>query len=278
MLFNGDAGRATRLYDAVVRVCPAVLRHDFALSAIARVMGRFQPKDCVHGWLDTLLCDVAPFCRQAYGELLLLYHCCYQDTWSEQRILSQLKSQTDPVILRGLAYAASHLWHWSSGQAMATQILCVLVAHSDALVQGAVAQVFSVNRDDLRLNHAMRQMIDSATACPPVLLKAARNLVEAIAPLTGTEPALAARVCEAILRAAENQGNDPPLLMASFADTMTDIALTLHRQQAYRETGLRLFEQMLAMNIHEARSALDLLDRKPTHATSRPPRRRRRMR
>lgn len=275
MLFNGDAVRATHLYDEVIRVCPAVLRQSFAIYAIAKAMGRFQPKDRVRGWLDTLLRDGSPFCGQAYGELLMLCHGHHQDTWPGERIRTHLNNQTDPAILRGLAHAASHLWHWSSCQVMATEVLCVLAAHSDDSVQSAVAQVFAVNRDELCLNQDMRSLIERVTTCTPVLLKAAENLVEAIAPLTGTESNLAAAVCEAVLCAAENRINDSSRSIASLADTLTDIALTLHRQAAHRERGLRLFEQMLTMNVREARSALDLLDRKPFHASPRLVRRRR---
>lgn len=278
MLFNEDAVRATHFYNEVIRVCPTVLRQSFALYAIARVMGRFQPKDRVRGWLDALLRDGSPFCGQAYGELLMLCHGHHQDTWSGEKIRTHLNNQTDPAILRGLAYAASHLWHWSSCQAMATEVLCVLAAHSDDSVQSAVAKVFVVNRDELRLNRDMRSLIERVTTCTPVLLKAAEDLVEAIAPLTGTESNLVAAVCESILCAAENRINDSSRSIAFLADTMTDIALTLHRQAAHRERGLRLFEQMLAMNVREARSALDLLDRKPFQASPRPVRRRRRRR
>lgn len=278
MLFNGDAVRATHFYDEVIRVCPTVLRQSFALYAIAKVMGRFQPKDRVRGWLDALLRDGSPFCGQAYGELLMLCHGHHQDTWSGEKIRTHLNNRTDPAILRGLAYAASHLWHWSSCQVMATEVLYVLAAHSDDSVQSAVAQVFAVNRDELRLNRDMRSLIGRVTTCTPVLLKAAENLVEAIAPLTGTESNLVAVVCEAVLCAAENRINDSSRSIAFLADTLTDIALTLHRQTTHRERGLRLFEQMLARNVREARSALDLLDRKPFQASPRPARRRRRRR
>lgn len=99
--------------------------------------------------------------------------------------------------------------------------------------------------------------------------------MEAIAPLTGTEPDLVAQVSEAVLRVRENEGSRPAKLMSFSPDTLTDIALTLHRQTTHRERGLKLFEQMLAMNIREARSALDLLDRKPVHITTRSIRRKR---
>ncbi|MBZ0170352.1 MAG: ATP-binding protein [Kofleriaceae bacterium] len=278
MLFNGDVTRATELYDAVIRSCPTVLRYSFSLYAIARVMGRFQPKDRVYSWLDELLRDGSPFCLQAYGELLMLYHCHHHDSSSQEKVRVLLNSATDPTILRGLAYAASHLWHWSACQTMAAEILCALAAHTDDSVQGAVAQVFVVNRDGFRLNQAMRSLIERVATCTPVLLKAAESLVETIAPLTGTEANLVARVCEAILSAEEQGASGSIRVTTCSASTLTDIALTLHRQVAYREPGLKLFEKILAMNVREARAALDLLDRRPIQTTSQSIRRKRRRR
>ena len=124
----------------------------------------------------------------------------------------------------------------------------------------------------------MRQIIERVTTSASLLRKTAWDLVEGIAPYAGTEPDLVARVCEAVLHAAESEINRPVGSSALSAEIMTDIALTLHRQDAYRETGLRLFEQMLVMNFREARAALDLLDRRPTQTSPRPIRRRRRRR
>lgn len=241
-------------------------------------MGRFQPKDRVYSWLDELLRDGSPFCLQAYGELLMLYHCHHHDSSSQEKVRVLLNSATDPTILRGLAYAASHLWHWSACQTMAAEILCALAAHTDDSVQGAVAQVFVVNRDGFRLNQAMRSLIERVATCTPVLLKAAESLVETIAPLTGTEANLVARVCEAILSAEEQGASGSIRVTTCSASTLTDIALTLHRQVAYREPGLKLFEKILAMNVREARAALDLLDRRPIQTTSQSIRRKRRRR
>jgi hypothetical protein len=278
MLFNGDAIQATHLYGAVIQICPAVLRHRVAIYAVARAIGRFQPKDLVHGWLDTMLADSSSFCRQAYGELLMLYNCHHGSTWSDERVRTHLKNAADPAMVRGLAYAAGHLWREHSCQAKATEVLCALAAHPDTSIQSAVAQLFGLNRDNLSLNSSMRRIIKTVGVYPPVLLKSARDLLDAIAPFAGTEPDLVAQVSETVLRVMENEGSSPARSMSFSPDTLTDIALTLHRQTTHRERGLKLFEQMLAMNIREARSALDLLDRKPVHIATRSIRTRRRRR
>lgn len=47
------------------------------------------------------------------------------------------------------------------------------------------------------------------------------------------------------------------------AESLTTIAIKLHRQSFYPEVGLQIFEQLLALNFRETRSALETLDRKP---------------
>lgn len=41
-------------------------------------------------------------------------------------------------------------------------------------------------------------------------------------------------------------------------------AIKLHRQPLSREVGLQIFEKLLALNLRETRSALEMLDRRPT--------------
>jgi hypothetical protein len=278
VLFTGDCGRATGLYDAVIRACPAVLRHQFALYAIAQVIGQCQPRELVQNWLEILIREGSPFCRQAYAELLMLYHCQHGDAWSAERIGALLGDGTEPASLCGLAHAASHLWHWGSCQGMVTEVLIALATRPDTSIQGAVARVFAVNRDNLPLNAAMRRLIDTVITRPPVLLKAAEDLVEAVLPFVGTEPNLVARVCEGVLSAVGPQVSYTAGPIPFLAGTITDIALTLHRQAAHRERGLRLFERLLEMNVREAHGALDLLDRRPVQMAQQTIRRRRRRR
>ena len=65
ILFIGDRRQATQLYDAVIQICPAVLRHPAALQAIARVVGRVEPRERLQGWLGRLRGDDAATCLQA---------------------------------------------------------------------------------------------------------------------------------------------------------------------------------------------------------------------
>jgi hypothetical protein len=90
MLFYGDCQQATTLYEAVIQTCPEVLRDVRALLAIARVMGRVDPRERVHIWLERLLLQNATICQHAYGELLVLDYLYHQDRWSEHQIRQHL--------------------------------------------------------------------------------------------------------------------------------------------------------------------------------------------
>ncbi len=238
MFFNGDRERATNLYNAVIRACPEVLRYPFALQPIARIIGWCQPKERAQDWLDILLVDNSTLCHQAHGELLVLYHLYHQDTWSESRIHQHLAHTTDTPVLRGLAYAASYLWRNQACQPMATTILCTLAASEERSIQEAVASVFRVNQEEFALNPSMRQLIEAVCAAPLVLRDAALNLVEALEPYTGMEPELVSRVCQDVLQTGGPRIANPASPLALLAGTLTNIALTLHRQNAYREIGL----------------------------------------
>jgi prepilin-type processing-associated H-X9-DG protein len=278
MLFNGDRQRATSLYDAVIRCCPAVLTHAVALLAIAHVIGRVKPKARVQDWLEKLRVEDAAICRQAYGELLVLCYHYHRDSWSDSQIRQHLAESNNVTILRGLAYAASYLWRNRDCQPIATEILCRLAVYNEVSIQRAVAAVFRVNQENLDLNLDMRRVIEAACTAPPILLEASLSLVEILVPYTGIEPALVAKVCQEVLKAAGPRISRIADSLSMLAETVTNIALTLHRQVGYREVGLALFEQLLTLNVQEARYALEILDRNPIQATPLVSRRRRRPR
>lgn len=135
-------------------------------------------------------------------------------------------------------------------------------------MQKAVAAVFRVNRDDLELNVGLGRVIEAVCTSPAVLVESALNLVEFLAPYTSTEPALISHVCQEVLKATGPSISQVASSLSMLAELMTNIALTSHRQDAYRGVGLALFEQLLALNVQEARDALEVLDRPPMQRTS----------
>jgi hypothetical protein len=274
VLFQSDRRRATNLFNGVIQACPEVLRYPFALISIARVLRGTDPKEKAEEWLDNLLADGSPICQQAYGEILPLVNCWRQDVSSKTRVTAQLSKDPNPDISRGMAYAAARLWSSKICREMATEILVRLASSTDDSVQRAVASVFRLARDCFDVDDSMRAIIESVCCNHLVLTLAAEDLIEAIEGFTGTEPELVSRVCRELLNVGQGQIGEPGVSWIFVADRLTNIALTLHRQDAYREIGLKLFERLIALNIREAQAAIETLDRRPVLSTSHRPRRR----
>lgn len=265
VLFRGDFDRATALYNAVISNNPSILEQAFVLRLLTNTLGAFRPRERVQEWLGVLFSRNTTFCRQAYGELLFLYYCHHKDEWSKQRISEQLADTSDVAALRGLAYAASYLWGQVPCRPAAARVLRELASCQDQSVQEAVARVFFSIDGGFDLDSHMRGIIEAARGNPELLLRAAPDLLETLAPLTGTEPEIVSRVCGDIVRYGGEQIGDIRSSLTRVAGDLTNVALTLHRQTNYRTEGLDLFEELISRNVREARLALNTLDRRPFH-------------
>jgi hypothetical protein len=263
VLFQADHCHATSLFDKVIQACPEVLEYPFAIYAIAQVLRGIDPKEVGESWLESLLANGSPFCRQAYGELLPLFNCIHQDESSTDRLRRHLEGDRSPDIDLGLTFAATHLWSSQPCREIATQILCLISASEYDSVQRAIASIFRLTLDYFELDVHMRTLIDKVASNPSLLLFAAEDLIQALEPITATEPTIVSRVCADIIKFGREQINKPGTSWVSVADKLTNIALTLHRQTASREAGLQLFEQLIALNVREAKDAIEVLDRRP---------------
>jgi len=268
-LLNGDRIQATELFDSVICNCPEILQHLWSLYHIAHTVGWFEPKETVQNWLEVLQANNSNFSQQAYGELLLIQYLQYQDEWSVERIRDHLANQDNEAILCGLAHAASHLWVKRRCRAIAAEILCSLVSSSATSIQHAVASVFRWSRDHFELNGGMVKLIQSACKNQGVLLEAANDLTEIIEAeeLVDNNPEIVAEVCESLLGIVTELTN-PARATAFIGESLTTIAIRLHRRPSYREVGLQIFEQLLTLDLRETRSALETLDRKPNRLSS----------
>ncbi len=263
-LLNGDRAVATELFDRVILNCPEVLQYAWALRFISRTIGWFEPKETVQCWLEMLQSNCSSFSQQAYGELLLLQYFQYQDKWSIERIRHHLATQENEAILSGLAHAASHLWGQQRCRAIAAEILYTLASSSVVVVQHAVANVFHSSRDCFTLDEGMVKIIKAVCKNAGVLLESANALIEIIEAqdLVANYPEITAEVCNSLV-AIGTELTNPSRSTSLIAESLTAIAIQLHRQTTYRETGLQIFEQLLTLNLRETKSALEMLDRRP---------------
>ncbi len=142
ILFNGNRAVATQLFDKVIDICPKVLCYDFALHSIAHVIRVCEPKDISQKWINGMEEDSSAFSQQLYGEFLFLYHCCYNDDWSNERVERVLKGDSSVRALAGLTHGAAHLWIQQNCKELATEILCRAATNPDRLANGAVSEFF----------------------------------------------------------------------------------------------------------------------------------------
>jgi len=235
-LLNGDRAEATELFDQVIRNCPEVLQYSWALHFISYTIGWFEPRETSQGWLEKLQSDTSNFSQQAYGELLLIQYLQYQDEWSVNRIRNHLATQDNEATLCGLAHAASHLWVQRRCRAIAAEILHTLVSSSATSIQHAVASVFRWSRDHFKLNSGgMVKLIRAVCKNQAVLLEAANDLTEIIEAeeLLDNNPDVVAEVCKSLLGIGVELTNSARAT-ALIAESLTTIAIKLHRQPFYR--------------------------------------------
>jgi nucleoside phosphorylase len=263
-LLNGDRAKATELFDTVIHNYPEVLQYQFALYFIAHTVGGFEPKETVQSWLEMLRANKSNFSQQACGELLLIHYFQYQDEWSVERIGHHLATQDNEAILCGLAHAASHLWVEQRCRQIAAKILYTLASSSTESIQHAVASVFRWSRDRFQLNPGMVKIVEAICKNRGILLEAANDLTEIIETeeLVDSHPEIVVKVCQSLIGIFADLTNPAPAT-AFIAESLTTIAIQLHCQPLYRDIGLQIFEDLLALNLRETRSALETLDRKP---------------
>lgn len=269
-LLNGDRAQATELFDDVIRKHPEVLQYRWALYFIAHTVGWFEPKETVQSWLDILRADSSNLSQQAYGELLLIQYFQYQDEWSVERIRHHLADRDNEAILCGLAHAASHLWIHIKCRAIAAEILYTLASSSNTSIQQAVASVFGRSGDRFQLNPGMLKIVEAICMNRGTLLEAANDLndlteIIETKELVDSHPEIVAKVCQSLIDIFADATNPAPST-AFIAESLTTIAIQLHRQPLYRDIGLQIFEDLLALNLRETLSALETLDRKPNRS------------
>jgi hypothetical protein len=107
----------------------------------------------------------------------------------------------------------------------------------------------------------MRQLILRLAKNRQAVLEAAEDLLDILTPVTAQEPKLLVQFSNALLRFGGEEVKR--YAWSTVPENLTSIALTLHRQKKFRAAGLKLFESLIEMNLSQAKSALDVLDRNP---------------
>lgn len=262
-LFNGDKRTGTTLFDHLFIRCPRVRDSWDGVRAVAQILRLVTDIEIARNWLVQVRDSGWPLGKQAFGELLMLWRCYYEDDeWGKEQIEQSLVDNSALEVCRGLAFTASHTWHWATYQDICADVLVRLATTTDEITQGAIAKVFRYG-EPLPLNQSMKNIIEAILPHDAVLLKSAEALIEGIGPHTTAKPDLVFRVCKRVLDVAAHQISNVATSLFKLAEPLVRISMTLHRMGGYRIQGLELFEQLLESDINEARQALDLLDRHP---------------
>ena len=260
-LFNWDRVRATALFDSVIRNSPSVLEYAFALRSIANIMRLPETRLTAQSWISMLRLRGSEFSQQAYGELLFLYLCAHNDTWSRTRLDKLLRNRSPKCTLLGLAHGASRLWKYANCRTHSKKVLLNLVSSNDRLIVQAVANLFRLVKDEIELDQPMRLLVSRLMKHRQAILESSEDLLDILTPVTAQEPKLLAQISNALLRFGRSKIKR--YAWSTVPENLTNIALTLHRQEKFRAAGLKLFESLIEINLAQAKSALDVLDRNP---------------
>lgn len=276
-LFNDDKEKATQAFDKLFTNFSQICHLHGWIMCVAQVLRHVPDIALARKWLMGIKECKWSRSNQAFGELIMLYHCYSpEDEWGLEQMREALNNADDIGRQRGIAYAASNLWHYHEYNATSIKPLITLASSSDEITQRAIASICRYG-DPLELNESMKQIIEAILHNDALLMKAAEAMIEGIEPSTGIEPDLVWRICQRFLEVGIDEVKNIGSSMALLAEVLVRISLTLHRMESHRKQGLELFEQLMESNIGAARQALHLLDRKPigSHTPARRPRLRR---
>jgi hypothetical protein len=278
-LFNWDRRKAASYFDNVIKNFRDVRESKQGVLEIGRILRLVLDQDTVLKWLTLFRESASEFGKQAFGELVMLR--CLQkpeDEWARHEVQIALDKKELTPIHRGVAFAATYNWNYLPQQEFCTEVIIKLSDTTDKVVQEAISQVF-IYGEKVVLNDRMKRIIEAILSNDQILLKSADKLVEGVMDQTATDPEIIANICNRVLEAGKAEIQNIGSHLASIAEPIVSIALTLHRKMPpYRAIGLELFEKLMESNIRYARQALDILDRKPVTAHEPRPLRRRRRR
>lgn len=279
-IFNFNREHATQVYSKVIKLHPDIIKYKNTIFSIAKVISLCIPKESVKEWLEILLNSDLSFCRQAYGELLLIYYINHNDEWVIAQVNKHINELNDEYLLLGLSYSAINAWENAKCQQLATDIICQLTSYDSEPIRIALSSFFKKNQNIGNLNSSLHKIINAICDNELLFMKCVNDIVEFLIDYTGREPEFVAYICNTILKVAGNKLNDYSSSLVLSAEHLTNIALTLHRQPEYRDVGLKIFEDLLSLKVRETQAALEVLDRKPSKKISvlpsRPRRRRKR--
>lgn len=267
---NEDATAANAVLADIIAACPALLERVMVLACLGNYSGVLEPAR-LRVWLSQMLSTSTPVSQQGWGELLMIQRDLGEN--DSRTIAGVLESDRTEAIL-GLCYGAGYVWNIEKRRAAAGEILITAVDRfgvdcADPLSH-FLRHLEEVKFIDIEAERVIRAILTS----PALIEKLVTELLAVVEACATANPALTYEVTKRLLDVGWASIGNPSGLFFSHAGDLTTLALTLHRQSAYRAAGLELFERLIALNVYEAEAALELLDRRAARRYTPRPRRR----
>ena len=214
--------------------------------------------------------------RQAYGEIVAVAFLMQPElAWAQTRLTALLETKTLDDARTGAALSAANLWSDADRRTSASSLLTSLLDGGGAGVWLATFESFRL-ADELMPDSATESLLsmiaDRLVEAPHL---DGRFVVECLATLLPNKAVLIGRVAKGLVGAWRGELADIRKGAAIAARPLVDLAVTLHRLgPETREVGTDLFEQLIDINVFEARQTLDEIDNR---FREQPPVRRRRL-
>ena len=274
----GDPKRAEAFVDRLFERFPVVRDSRDGLIIIARSMHRL-PIEAVSRWMVAVEAGRWPLRHQAVGELLVLLATrTNPPEWAQERMARELlafeaSKKDESGSVRGMTFAAANLWSDPSRRATVTDLLMRVTEIARDGVAIAVMDAFRNQRALLR-DRPTELMLAALAKNPAVILTGrGQSLLEDLRDLL---PYKGIDIAELLIHVVEHGKKiTNGTFLQVHGTELVDIAVTLqHLRSPVRERGLDLFEQLLSVGVHEARSTLADLDPSERPGWLPPPRRR----
>jgi len=257
---------ASSVFVKLVEMCPASLNCDAAVHEMGALIGHFEPDETNERILTYFRTSAGAGSRQAFGELLFLYYARRVKPSAAEQIKAAASNQDDDILL-GLGYCASETWLLPHCRECATCVLSACAQRADKEFLTILERSFIPAEDELfPCDEFTKSVLAALCRNPAALRVAGGQALDAIMHVAGTQPDVVLALGNAIVSTI---GTDLSGLwggLTSVAANLTNLAITLHRQEKYRAAGLDLFEDLLRLGISEAAIALSMLDRKPSQS------------
>ena len=266
-LVEADRQRATMFLASFFRSHPELLCSVTGVSLIGNIQLWLPDKSLeriIYGWTSGRWKN-GP---QAAGEVIALKLCRNPDNPETRKRIERIMTGDghDPSVVERLCLGVAHTfvaaWHEPALRALTTPLLIRLVAMGSAPVENALNAIFD-KTDPLPADDHTRKLLEALLDRPSILAGGGHFLIDGLKGLLreGWNPILVHKVADALTREEGQNLGDIRTARAADAGDLADIALTLHRIPATRESGLDLFERLMEVRAYGLDDRLTMIDR-----------------